>query len=153
MSEASKRDEDMDTTGVDESSQEISPPSKGFDNDSDRPPSPPGADDSLTNFVKQECVRQESARNAVGSSNSEPRIPPDRLEGFFANAYAAISRMQTETKRINAGRERLEQLNTNPETGIWEEEMQKEMAESAILWDVGDEKEIDFWNVEIDSHC
>ena len=65
-----------------------------------------------------------NCQSVEGASSSEPRIPSDRLEGFFANAYAAISRMQTETRRINAGRERLEQLNTNPETGIWEEEMQ-----------------------------
>ena len=62
--------------------------------------------------------------SAGAPASAEPRIPSERLDGFFANAYAAISRMQTETKRINAGRERLEQLNTNPETGIWEEEMQ-----------------------------
>jgi len=123
MSDNEKNDE-MDTNGVDETSQEISPPTNDSDSDSDRPPSPTEVDDSLTNFVKQECVRQEAARNAVGASNSEPRIPSDRLDGFFANAYAAISRMQTETKRINAGRERLEQMNTNPETGVWEEEMQ-----------------------------
>jgi len=125
MSNVQKRDEEMDPSGVDETSQEISPPSSGSDSDSDRPPTPPAADDSLTNFVKQECMRQEAARNAAGAPTSgEPRIPSERLDGFFANAYAAISRMQTETKRINAGRERLEQLNTNPETGIWEEEMQ-----------------------------
>jgi len=127
MSGTHDREEEMETNGVDEISQEISPPTREHtsDSDSDRAPSPPEADDSLTTFVKQECMRQEAARNAEGgASSSEPRIPSDRLEGFFANAYAAISRMQTETRRINAGRERLEQLNTNPETGIWEEEMQ-----------------------------
>jgi len=130
MSDAGKTEDGMDVSEVDESSQEISPPSKESisDSDSDRAPSPPEADDSLTTFVKQECMRQEAARNAAGTSNSEPGVPSDRLEGFFANAYAAISRMQTETKRVNAGRQRLEQLNTNPETGVWEEEMQRETA-------------------------
>jgi len=130
MTDAGKSEDGMDVSEVDESSQEISPPSQESvsDSDSDRAPTPPDADDSLTTFVKRECMRQEAARNAAGDSNSEPSVPSDRLEGFFANAYAAISRMQTETRRVNAGRQRLEQLNTNPETGVWEEEMQRETA-------------------------
>jgi len=119
-------DDDMDINDVDETSQEIEPGMEDADSDSlgsdeDRPPSPQ-ADDSLTSFVKAECVRQAAARESEVSS--EPPIDNSRLNGFFANAYAAISKMQNETNRINAGRKQLEQMNQNPETAIWEEEMQ-----------------------------
>lgn len=130
--------EDMDTTNVDETSHEISPPNelkpletrKGQpDIEDDRPPSPLGADDNLTQFVKAECMRQAVGRTAAPGGGDigvglHDEVDANRMEGFFTSAYAAISRMQTETRRVNAGRERLARENKNPETGIWEEEMQ-----------------------------